>query len=217
MKENPKSTTILKTIVGLILLFLGFYLMSNVNLHIGYAQEFTLLVFSIAGVLIIFGKHVLTWFAKPQGKFLKVALACLVINAIWSMLGGALVNVIFGDAGSHANPAFGDFSLIFFIPFMLMGEELFSIGILETLRTKWGISTLVSTLITGAIFGLIHFNSYYGGDILRTIVQILMVQGVARLILNYAYLKTRSIWTSYAVHLIFDLIILFVLPLVLPK
>ncbi|WP_375164123.1 CPBP family glutamic-type intramembrane protease [Lactococcus cremoris] len=52
---------------------------------------------------------------------------------------------------------------------------------------------------------------------MRTIIQILLVQGVARLIFNYAYLKTSSIWTSYAVHLVFDLVFLFVLPFVIPK
>ena len=217
MKKNQKTITVSKTIGGLFLLFIGFYLMSNVNLHIGYAQEFTLLVFSIIGLSLIFGKQALTWFSKPQGKYIRVILGCLIFNAVWSMLGGAAVSVIFGDSGSHGNSAVGNYILIFFVPFMIMGEELFSIGILETLRTKWGLSTLISTLATGVIFGLIHFNTYNGGDTLRTIVQILAIQGVARLILNYAYLKTRSIWTSYAVHLIFDLFFLFVLPLFLPN
>lgn len=217
MEQKTSPTNIVRTLIGLILLFVGFYLMGNVNLHIGYAQQFTVLVFSIAAVAIIFGKQALSWFGKPQGKYIKIIIACLLINAVWSMLGGALVSLIFGDASSHGNSAYGNYFLIFFVPFMLMGEELFSIGILETLRTKWGISTLISSLVTAAIFGLIHFNTYNGGDILRTIIQILLVQGVARLILNYAYLKTKCIWTSYAVHLIFDLFFLFVLPLVLPK
>lgn len=201
----------------MIQLFVGFYIMSSIDLHIGYAQEFTLLIFSIVGVVVIFGNQALIWFSKPQGKYIKIAIACLIINTIWSMLGGTIITLIFGNSGNHGNAAFGDFILIFFVPFMIMGEEVFSIGILETLRMKWGLSTIISTLVTSIIFGLVHFYTYNGGNVLRTIVQILLVQGVARLIFNYAYLKTSSIWTSYAVHLVFDLVFLFVLPFVIPK
>lgn len=217
MKENQKIITISKTIIGLVLLFLGFYVMSNVNLHIGYAQEFTMLVFSIIGVTLIFGKQALTWFSKPQGKYIRIIIFCVLLNSVWSMLGGGLITAIFGNSGSHANSAYGNYFMLVFIPFMLMGEELFSIGILETLRTKWGISTIASTLFTAVIFGLIHFNTYNGGNVLRTIIQILLLQGVGRLILNYSYIKTRSIWSSYAVHLIFDMIFLFVWPLIFPS
>lgn len=63
-------------------------------------------------------------------------------------------------------------------------------------------------MLTAFIFGMVHFQTYFGGDVLRTIVQILLVQGAARLIFNYAYLKTKSIWTSWIVHLIFDIVML---------
>lgn len=216
MKEKSSSKEIGKTLLGLVVLFAGFYLMGNVNLHIGYAQEFTLLVFSSIAVAIIFGRQALTWFSKPQGKYIRIIIGCIVFNAVWSMLAGGVVQAIFGEGGTQGNSAVGNYLLLFFVPFMLMGEELFSIGILETLRTKWGLSTLASTLLTAVIFGLIHFNTYNGGNVVRTLVHILVVQGVGRLVLNYAYLKTRSIWASYAVHLIFDLFFLFVLPLFLP-
>lgn len=217
MGQKIRSADILRTIIGLLLLFVGFYIMSSIDLHIGYVQEFTLLIFSIVGVAVIFGNQALIWFSKPQGRYIKIAIACLIINTVWSMLGGTIVALIFGNSGNQANAVFGDYIMIFFVPFMIMGEELFSIGILETLRTKWGLSTIISTLVTSVIFGLIHFNTYNGGNVLRTIIQILLVQGVARLIFNYAYLKTSSIWTSYAVHLVFDLVFLFVLPFVIPK
>ncbi|WP_416274339.1 type II CAAX prenyl endopeptidase Rce1 family protein [Lactococcus lactis] len=52
---------------------------------------------------------------------------------------------------------------------------------------------------------------------LQTIIQVLLIQGAARLIFNYAYLKTKSIWTLYIIHLIFDLFFLFVIPILLNK
>lgn len=214
---TTKTTDLTKQLGGLTLLALGFYLMGEVNLHIGMLQNLTLLVFSIAAAALIFGKSALGWFKKPQGKYIKIGLACLVLNTVWGFVGGIVIQLIFGMAGHHANSAFGNYSLLVFVPFMLMGEELFSISILETLRTKWKLSPLVASLITAAVFGLIHFSTYFGGDALRTVTQILLVQGAARLILNYAYLKTGSIWTPWAVHVVFDLVPLFLLPLILHK
>ena len=114
MGQKIKSTDILRTIIGLLLLFVGFYIMSSIDLHIGYVQEFTLLIFSIVGVAVIFGNQALIWFSKTQGRYIKIAIACLIINTIWSMLGGTIVALIFGNSGNHANAAFGDFILIFF-------------------------------------------------------------------------------------------------------
>lgn len=96
---------------------------------------------------------------------------------------------------------------------MIMGEELFSIDILEILRKKIGFATLITVII----FGICHFNTYDSGNILQTIIQVLLIQGAARLIFNYAYLKTKSIWISYIIHLIFDLFFLFVIPILLNK
>ena len=109
MGQKIKSTDILRTIIGLLLLFVGFYIMSSIDLHIGYVQEFTLLIFSIVGVTVIFGNQALIWFSKPQGRYTKIAIACLIINTIWSMLGGTIVALIFGNSGNHANAVFGDY------------------------------------------------------------------------------------------------------------
>lgn len=213
---NEKTQNIIRQLGGLALLAAGFYLMGNVDLHIGQLQHLTLLAFSAAGVALIFGKFALEWFKKPQGKYIKIGLTMLALNVVWSMVGGIAVQLIFGEAGHHGNAAFGDYGLLLFVPFMLMGEELFSIGILETLK-KWRISPAIASLVTAVIFGMIHFSTYYGGDALRTICQILVIQGAARLFFNYAYQKTSSIWTSWAVHLVFDLVVLFLVPLLMHR
>lgn len=209
-----KKNEFIKVGIGFILLYVGFYLMGSVDLHIGRFQNLSLLIFSILAIALVFGKSALEWFKKPEGKYIKIIILCFFANVVWSFVGAALIQIIFGISGSHGNEAVGNLALIPFIPFMLMGEELFSIAILESFRKKFGWSTLVSTLLTAAIFGLVHFQTYFGGDVLRTILQILLVQGAARLIFNYAYLKTKSIWTSWIIHVIFDIIMLF-LPLIL--
>ncbi|MFK4965633.1 CPBP family glutamic-type intramembrane protease [Lactococcus garvieae] len=211
-----KSKEITKALIGFGLLYIGFYLMGTVNLHIGLFQELTLLIFSLLAAVLIFKKSMLEWFRKPEGKYLKLIVLCFFANVIWSFFGGILVQLIFGLAGNHGNAAIGNLALLPFVPFMLMGEEIFSITLLETFRKKFGWGTGVSSLLTAFIFGMIHFQTYFGGDVLRTIVQILLVQGAARLIFNFAYLKTKSIWTSWTVHLIFDMVMLTV-PLFLQK
>ncbi len=66
MGQKIRSADILRMIIGLLLLFVGFYIMSSIDLRIGYVQEFTLLIFSIVGVAVIFGNQALIWFSKPQ-------------------------------------------------------------------------------------------------------------------------------------------------------
>ena len=68
---TTKTTDLTKQLGGLTLLALGFYLMGEVNLHIGMLQNLTLLVFSIAAAALIFGKSALGWFKKPQGNTSK--------------------------------------------------------------------------------------------------------------------------------------------------
>ncbi|MFW3388269.1 UNVERIFIED_CONTAM: CPBP family intramembrane glutamic endopeptidase, partial [Kocuria sp. CPCC 205274] len=95
-------------------------------------------------------------------------------------------------------------------------EELFSISIFETFKQFTNYGSFISSIITAIVFGLVHFPTYYGGNVLRTIVQILLIQGFARLFFNWVYAKTKSIWMSWAVHLTFDLIFLFI-PLLFMK
>ncbi len=96
--------------------------------------------------------------------------------------------------------------LYLFYQLLYLGEELFSITIFDTLRKKMRINTKVASLLTAIIFGLIHFETYLGSSALFTIVQVILVQGGIRLWFNQAYLKTKSLNTSWAVHYAFDLI-----------
>lgn len=106
-----------------------------------------------------------------------------------------------------ANPASGNLGLIIWmLPFMLMGEELLGIGILEAARSK-GMSMMTSSLLSAFIFGVIHIPSYWDGSFVSTLLHVLMLQGVARLIFNYVYIKTgRSIWGSWITHMLVDII-----------
>ena len=108
-----------------------------------------------------------------------------------------------------ANPQAGNLSgIILILPFMLFGEELLGVGILEGARSK-GLSFLSSSLISAVVFALLHVPSYWDGSMVSTLLHVLLLQGVARLILNYVYIKTgRSIWGSWVTHILIDVIAL---------
>ncbi|AUS70663.1 CPBP family intramembrane metalloprotease [Lactococcus lactis subsp. lactis] len=179
--------------------------MGDINLNIGVFQKYILLLFSILGATLIFGKTWSLWFGYPQDNFIRIVSIALAANIVWSIVGGGIVQLIFGMSGFRLNNTSGNLGSFLFIPLMLIGEELFSITILETLR-KIGLNQFLSSFGSAIIFGLAYFQTYYGGNALRTLVQILLIYGVARLIFNYVYLKTNSIWASWTVHLLFDLI-----------
>ncbi len=66
-----------------------------------------------------------------------------------------------------------------------------------------------STLLSAVVFGLIHIPSYWDGSLVSTLLHVLLLQGVARLIFNYVYIKTgRSIFGSWISHMIVDFVVL---------
>ena len=107
------------------------------------------------------------------------------------------------------NPATGHLrQLALKLPFMLMGEELLGIGILEAIRSK-GFTLSISSLISALIFGLMHISAYWDGYFISTLLHVLLLQGIARLIFNYIYLKSgQSIWGSWLTHILVDFIAL---------
>lgn len=155
--------------------------------------------------MLAFGKNSKVAFHAPRKLWvIPVAVISYFIVSI-------LIGLLSKKLGFNwvANPASGHLStIIFMIPFMLMGEELLGIGVLEAAQSK-GLSLTVSSLVSALIFGLIHIPSYWDGSWFSTMTHVLLLQGVARLILNSVYLKTgRSIWGSWLAHLLIDLIAL---------
>ena len=194
------ETTNIRLFYGALFLILGF--ISLITISWAWSGLF------IGGLLawyFAFGKESFKVCKFPK-KIWLIPLG-LVIYFVSSII----IGLIAGGLGFHwaANPASGHLgSIIFMIPFMLMGEELLGIGILEGARSR-GLSMISSTLLSALIFGLMHIFSYWDGSFLSTIAHVLLLQGVARLIFNYVYLKTgRSIWGSWLTHVLVDLIAL---------
>ena len=185
-------------IIGALLLLVGFAALS--------AFTWAWWALFLGGILawaVVFKQSSFIAFSLP--KHIWVILLGFIGYMAWSLAVGSLaISLGFSWA---ANPLSGHLaSIIFKIPFMLMGEELLGIGILETARNK-GLSLMKSTLFSALIFGLLHSIVYWDGSIISTLLHVLLLQGVARLIFNVVYLKTGgSIWGSWGSHLLVDLV-----------
>lgn len=158
----------------------------------------------------------IAWIVMFQGNTRE---AFSLPKRLWIIPLGIIAYLLYGIAAGtiatklglnwSANPASGHLVLLIFkIPFMLMGEELLGIGILEAARNK-GASLTTSTLLSALLFGLMHIFVYWDGSWFSTILHVLLLQGVARLIFNYVYLVMgKSIWGSWLTHVGVDLIAL---------
>ncbi|MFD1902027.1 CPBP family intramembrane glutamic endopeptidase [Enterococcus termitis] len=185
---------------GALLLLLGFYGLMSFSwawwgLFIGGALAW----------ILAFGSSSKQAFKAPRKLWLIPAavISYFVIGILIGLLSQAL------GFNWVANPASGNLgAIIFMIPFMLMGEELLGIGVLEGGLSK-GLSLTASTLVSAVVFGLLHIPAYWDGSFFSTLLHVLLLQSVARLILNLVYLKSgRSIWASWIAHLLIDLIAL---------
>lgn len=188
-----------KLIVSFIPMLIGFVLL------ISYPWAWwALFLGSSISWLLIFGKEGLKVFGSPANKWtifvgvIGYFIISLIISAIAKFIGLSWAdNPVSNNLGAF----------IFKLPIMMMGEELFGIGILESLRIR-GASLINSTLFSAIIFGLAHVFVYWDGSIFSTLTHVLMLQGVSRLIFNYIYIKTNSIWGSWASHILVDVIAL---------
>ncbi|WP_086348896.1 CPBP family intramembrane glutamic endopeptidase [Candidatus Enterococcus clewellii] len=208
-KNLLKQTDLLKQVVGLVLLGIGFWAMDPLSGFIPNLGFFSLAIAgSLAFIIGLDKTSFVRLFQKPThfwknfGKYLALAVAYGVVA------GGAVQLLIHG---TKANPQSDNPWIFLILPIALIGEELFSIYILE-LADKYT-STTVASLISCVIFGLIHTATYYHDSLLITVIQVLILQGGARWFFNQSYLKSeRSIWTSYAVHVALDCL-MFAIPL----
>lgn len=198
LESKPLQTR--NIVLGALFLCIGFTLLSLFTW-----AWWALLLGSIAAWLIVFKKDLFTIFTFPKRPW--IILVGFVGYLILGIVVGTLANFLgFSWAGNPIANQLG--SMLLKIPFMLMGEELLGIGILETARNK-GLSLMSSSLLSALIFGLMHSFVYWDGSIFSTLLHVLLLQGVARLIFNSVYLKTNhSIWGSWLSHVLVDIVTL---------
>ena len=193
------NNQVLRIMIAFGVLGVGFYGLTQVDFY--YIQFSFLVISGLVSYLLVFGfVGVRQLFSTPK-RLIKTFLLILVGSQIYGMLASMIMGILAQllDIQTKANSAQDNpwWFFVFILPIALLGD---------TLRKKMRINTKVASLLTAIIFGLIHFETYLGSSALFTIVQVILVQGGIRLWFNQAYLKTKSLNTSWAVHYAFDLI-----------
>ncbi|MGM0316026.1 MULTISPECIES: CPBP family glutamic-type intramembrane protease [unclassified Enterococcus] len=141
-------------------------------------------------------------FSKPTAP-IKNFLLYFFLNIVLSFVISFILQKVlqWNLEGNSATEAFQPL-LFIVLPIMIMGEELFSIFFLSIFSNKFRLP--LASLLSAILFALIHYSTYDNGNIIHTLGHILLLQGTARILFNQAAIKSNSLITSYAVHLIFD-------------
>lgn len=140
------------------------------------------------------------WFKHFSIKWTIITIPVLVIT---SMVCGEVWRLI-SDGGRTENTINSVITWKYVIshtPFMLMGEEILSITLLFALWKKLNLRFWQASLICAVLFAFWHIASYG-----YNVPQILITIIAPRLILNLAFKKSDSIWTTWVVHVAFDTI-----------
>lgn len=196
-----ETKNLLKQMFRLALLAVGFWAMNPLSEHIPNAGFFSLAVTGSLAFMIGLGKESFCQLVVKPTSFWKNVSKYLALTLIYDLVAGIGVQLLIH--GTKPNPETSNPWIFLLLPIALVGEELFSLYILEV-ADKYT-RTAVASLISCVIFGLIHTATYYHDSLIITIIQVLLLQGGARWFFNQAYLKSgRSIWTSYAVHMALD-------------
>lgn len=195
-----KHVSFKNIVIATAILLIGLFLLLSGTAYLG--------VFSLAATGLIALIIVYKWdaakaaFGKPI-RPIKIIIGYFLLNWLISLVVSLLLTY---GLGWHlqSNPINDQPSWIILltIPIMLMGEELFSIYFLSIFSSKFSLP--IASLFSAIIFGLIHYSTYNDGNVLHTLLHILLIQGVARLIFNHAAIKSNSIWTSWIIHVLFD-------------
>ncbi|WP_275399736.1 CPBP family glutamic-type intramembrane protease [Enterococcus faecium] len=189
-----------KAIIGAIIIFLG---LIGLLFAPTIVSIFSLTITGIISLVLVYGKDkVIQIFSKPILPF-KNIIKYFFLNVVVSVGVGLILNFVlhWNLQGNPVNEVLSPL-LFFTLPIMLLGEELFSIYFLSVFSSKFSLP--IASLISAIIFGLIHFSTYFSGNIFHTLMHILLIQGVARIIFNQSAIKSNSIITSWIVHVLFD-------------
>ncbi|WP_430535104.1 type II CAAX endopeptidase family protein [Listeria rocourtiae] len=148
---------------------------------------------------ILLKAEFLDWFQHFSVKWLLIGIPFLVVvgtvaGSLWSAIAGGVTE---NDVNSVLSWGY----VIKNVLFMLLGEELLSIGILYAAWKKLNWKFWQATLLCSILFALWHLPSY-DYNLLQCLVTIIP----SRMVLNYLFKKSNSIWVTWIVHIAFDLI-----------
>ncbi|KGL46187.1 CPBP family intramembrane metalloprotease [Listeria sp. SHR_NRA_18] len=184
-------------VVGVAYQFLPFIFPQTSYLEV--IGAFFNLTFMFILLYIILKEEFLDWFKHFSIKWILIGIPFLFIvgtlaGSLWSAVAG-------GMTSNDINSVLSWEYVMRNVPFMLLGEELLSIGILYAAWKKLNWKFWQATMLCSILFALWHLPAY-DYNALQCLVTIIP----SRLVLNYLFKKTNSIWVTWIVHIAFDVI-----------
>lgn len=215
----------LKVLIGAVFVFLAFYYLTNDLSALGNFKNFipeiiskgigrTIVVFllTIVGLIIAFDvkgfsklfndtkKPVSTFFIGYVLSFVVATAAALILTKVLHLV-------------LASNPGHRDvIQTLSKLPLQLFFEEGISLFILivcanlifkasKSLKSSF----LIANIISAIIFGLLHYWTYQEATVLNTLLHVIAIQGTARLVFNWAAIRSNGITIPYLIHLVYDL------------
>ncbi|GAA0092654.1 CPBP family intramembrane metalloprotease [Paraclostridium bifermentans] len=166
---------------------------------------------SIVSLVIAFGKSGLSdVFSKPIKPFKNIAV-WYIVSLIASLISGVLLTTVF-KLNLHSNPGSEHIvKTLISLPFVLLFEEVISIFVLLVVSNftykktdNLKLANTIGIILSSIFFGLLHYSTYFSGNVMHTLIHIIFVQGLARIFFNLAALKSNSIIVPWIVHVVFD-------------
>lgn len=166
---------------------------------------------SIVSLVIAFGKSGLSdVFSKPIKPFKNITV-WYIVSLISSFISGVLLTTVF-KLSLHGNPGSEHIvQTLISLPFVLLFEEVISIFVLLVVSNftykktdNLKLANTIGIVLSSIFFGLLHYSTYFNGNVMNTLIHILFVQGLARIFFNLAALKSNSIIVPWIVHVVFD-------------
>ncbi|MDO5852459.1 MAG: hypothetical protein Q4Q23_08225 [Methanobacteriaceae archaeon] len=203
-KEFPLSK---KALIGFIIVFIIPFVLAFGNIKTYIPFGCILLISGLLAIGIASKGNFKSICKKVHKSDIKLIVVLIILEAIFSISVSMIELLAFG-IHSNPNPVFGSSkSVLLYIEliFDLFGEELFKlIGIFlftyifYKISKNRKLSIILAAFITLSCFGLLHAPEY--GNVFHALVSI----GYASVFTVYAYIKTKNIFVSYLIHLIFD-------------
>ncbi|HDX9652824.1 MULTISPECIES: CPBP family intramembrane glutamic endopeptidase [Bacillus] len=195
-----------KSLLALGLLIISGIVYQCIALIVGNIPELLEMILEASWNLVlcgIIGYYFLGKISLEQFKHFKFKTLIwgLPLTIIVGMGSGTLYNYIFEPPTTNSVAQVISVSMILTrVPFMLMGEELLCTNIIIALQ-KLGLKFGTASIICSVLFALWHIPAY-GFVPMQLLITIVPV----RLLLNYIWKNSKSVWVSWICHLAFDII-----------
>ena len=204
--DNPKIKPLDIVILAIMPILFTIYTFLPNN-FLGSFGAYVFCFSQLAAFLIVARGKISLIVKKPKFRDIVRAIVTTILQLIFAVFVVAFLQYVIkmetnGNAVLQMNM---DLKFWITIVVQLFGEELYKILIflvvlilMYKISKKRTLSITIATIVSLFCFAMIHATTY------NSIIQILLIQGVASIFCFYNYLKTKNILTSYLQHFLLD-------------